>query len=626
MKNKYMIDGMTLKEYCEKKGLNINTQRNRVRQYIVEHPELSQEDAIKLAISKCGTCYIKFSYKGTSLTEYCKKNDINYYTMVSRIEEIIKKNPKITNDEATRIAIEECNDNGIIYYYNNMPLVDYCRLNSKYNYSSILTYIKREKKKFPKKSNQEIVNSYFEKNHKIHTKHYVRNETLKEYCEKKGLNYIKVISYISKIRNDNPELSAKEILNKAIEKVESLVDRKPLMYQGIYLTEYCRQHDLLFSSIYQKIYNLIDRENLNLEDAIEKAIKTFNKFGIKYYVGDMSLVEYCSYYSYNYSLLKNRISRNISENSDKYSAIEEAIEFYDRKKFIKNINNYFNMLDGNITEENLYKIFITLNIDFENFNSLLSRGYDNKAAISLIWYFNDSEFENKLSISNKKLQEILEMSKRLFKISLDYKSILEYDVFDLLGIYKSGLYDTRYLIILHFKYYIVKNINSISNYYNLNLTKEENEDITNEINIQMLNAIEKFNSSNRTEFISYMNKVIKGNIYHEILEIFANSTISFNRPIRENMTLENTLSSPINLESEYSSELLDIINELKESEKKFIYYKYNEEYPNSEIGDMLGLTEIKIDSLEEKIIEKIRNNKKIINMKLKNKEKEDLER
>lgn len=611
MKNKYIIDGMTLKEYCEKKGLNPNTQRNRVRQYITEHPELSQEEAIKLAMSKCGTCYAKFIYKGTSLSEYCKKNGINYHTMVSRVEDIIKKNPKIANDEATRIAIEECNDNGVIYYYNNMPLVDYCRLHPEHLYSSVLTYIKRQKEKYPKKSNQEIVNSYFEKDHKAHAKYYVENDTLKSYCEKNDINYENVISYMCKIRKANPKLSGEAILKKAIEKVESSADKKTLMYQGIYLTEYCRQHDLLFTSIYTKIYNLIDRENLSLEDATEKATKTFNKFGIKYYVGDMPLIEYCSYYGYNYSLLKSRISRNISEDSDKYSAIEEAIEFYDRKKFIKNINNYFNMLDGNITEENLYKILITLNIDFENFNSLLSRGYDNKTAISLIWYFNDSDFGRRLSISNKKLQEILELSKRLFKIPIDYESVVKYDVFDLLGIYKAGLYDTRYLIILHFKYYIVKNINSISNYYNLNLTKEENEDITNEINIRMLNAIEKFNSSSRIGFIAYMNKVIKGIIFKHILEIFANSTISFNKPIGENMTLENTLSSPINLESEYSDELLEVINELEESEKRFIYYKYNEGYSNLEISDMLDLNETELCLLEEKILNKIRNNKKI---------------
>lgn len=51
MKSKYIIDGIPLDVYCKKHNLNFRTQSNRVRNYIKNHPELSQEEAIKLAIS-----------------------------------------------------------------------------------------------------------------------------------------------------------------------------------------------------------------------------------------------------------------------------------------------------------------------------------------------------------------------------------------------------------------------------------------------------------------------------------------------------------------------------------------------------------------------------------------------
>ena len=57
MGSKYKIDGVSLDVYCKEHDLNFRTQQNRVREYIKKHPNLSEEDAIKLALSRCGTKY-----------------------------------------------------------------------------------------------------------------------------------------------------------------------------------------------------------------------------------------------------------------------------------------------------------------------------------------------------------------------------------------------------------------------------------------------------------------------------------------------------------------------------------------------------------------------------------------
>lgn len=101
MKSKYIIDGIPLDVYCKKHNLNFRTQSNRVRNYIKNHPELSQEEAIKLAISRCGLHHCtKYIYNSISLSEWCRNNNENYYSMVSRIESIQKSMTNITVKES----------------------------------------------------------------------------------------------------------------------------------------------------------------------------------------------------------------------------------------------------------------------------------------------------------------------------------------------------------------------------------------------------------------------------------------------------------------------------------------------------------------------------------------------
>lgn len=157
MGSKYLVEGITLDIYCKEHNLNFCTQSNRVRDYIKRHPELREEEAIKLALSKCGVHFsaTKFWYGDVSLADYCRKNGKNYDCLISRIESIKASTPDIDDREATRIAIENYSDReiqyhydkGIKYYYDGMPLVDYCRLHPEYIYSSVALYIRKKKKK-----------------------------------------------------------------------------------------------------------------------------------------------------------------------------------------------------------------------------------------------------------------------------------------------------------------------------------------------------------------------------------------------------------------------------------------------------------------------------------------------
>ena len=114
MGSKYKYDGISLDDYCASHGLNVGTQRRRIRLYIKKHPEISEDAATKYVIDHRDR--VLYKYNGMSLADYCRENDLNYATMVGRIVSLQDKNSKLSNEEATRMAVEEFTDSRFKYF------------------------------------------------------------------------------------------------------------------------------------------------------------------------------------------------------------------------------------------------------------------------------------------------------------------------------------------------------------------------------------------------------------------------------------------------------------------------------------------------------------------------------
>lgn len=255
MGSKYNYDGIPLDVYCKSHGLNLETQRNRVRNYVKEHPELTVDAATKLALDRCGTRFCKYKYNGISLAEYCENNGKNYSSMVDRIEKIKEQDSTISDEEATRIAIKDVKtrkssgSSDIKYYYSGMPLVEYCRLHPEYNYNAITLYIRRHKEKNPKSKIQDIINSYFKANRTHHTYHYVNGVPLLEYCDKNGIVYGTILDTLSKMRHDDKfkHLKEDERLQIALANYKRRVNL--ILYRGVSLYKFCKENDYSYNSI-----------------------------------------------------------------------------------------------------------------------------------------------------------------------------------------------------------------------------------------------------------------------------------------------------------------------------------------------------------------------------------------
>ena len=67
----YKYDGISLDDYCASHGLNVGTQRRRIRLYIKKHPGISEDAATKYVIDHRDR--VLYRYNGMSLVDYCRK-------------------------------------------------------------------------------------------------------------------------------------------------------------------------------------------------------------------------------------------------------------------------------------------------------------------------------------------------------------------------------------------------------------------------------------------------------------------------------------------------------------------------------------------------------------------------
>ncbi len=617
MGSKYKYEGIPLDEYCKLHSLNLETQRNRVRNYIKKYPELSQDEAVKLALDNCGTRYCKYKYKGKSLSLWCKENNENYCKMVSRVESLQEANKTLSLDRIVEIAIEEYNDKGIKYYYDGMPLVDYCKLHSEYNYNTVSTFIRREKKSYPEKDIQEIINSFFEKEHFSHTYHFVDGVPLLEYCAYNDISYSTILTMLCSMRKNEKynNLTEEERLKLILKNYKRRIF---LYYKGQTLSNYCKEHNYSYISVYNYVVVLLrDDESLELETAIEQALKNIKRYGIKYYYDDIPLYQYCSKHELNVKNVRDRILSILSkEDIPLDEAISRSVKYYEQKKHYNNLRKIFCYLKETecIDVDILKRIVDYLNISYDNVVKL-NRIFGNfSSTINIIWYFHDNKEGELLSASDDVISKVKKAI--VFLSNIENNKIKDVDLKLLVGIYKSGLFDTRYLIILHQEDYARHIISKFSNEYNINITADEINDIISATNVRLLECLDNIDSNIGGQIIKYFTKSIKGFVTNWFLNFInkRKNVVSLNAPVfdksnsKKELLIEDTLSVQESTDDLFSADMLSAFGDLNDLERLFIIYKYQECLPDSKIVTMLNVSYEQLCTIQDKALSVLKNN------------------
>ncbi len=502
----YAYYGVPLKRYCKQNNLNYGA----LYHYLKRH---EKEDIIENLID----CYIsahrsyRFHYiNNITLQEYLKYTNIKYSTVINTLSQK-RKNPKYSNvseEELLKIVVKHLEETAILKALNisKKELRKYLIIKG-YSYEEIIdkmiafnhsiTYLNL--------SIKEKLNIIIEDLNKIYDELIYNDLSLKNYCKKTGIEYHKLLKIIGQLKNNKEyaNLSLNELIKIAIDKY--LVNKRT--YQGMILNKYCSQNGIVYNSIkclISKINRSSEYQNLTVDEIISTAISIYEEH-MKMYKGN-NLAEYCLKNGIIYeSLLRilNAINKdNKFENLSREEKISQAIQIYGRKKEYYNIREIFNYLKGNTNEIDIKNIAEYLNLDYENIMEINQYFQNLYQTITFIYYFYDDE-NNKLKVSKTRLEEILNIVKSISH--MDPSEAKNIDIKILFGLYKCNLLDTRYLILLNQEKYINCLIKNALVRFDLPFNHFLIEEIKNEIDVFLLELLEKIYTNIPGKYINYIN-------------------------------------------------------------------------------------------------------------------------
>ncbi len=329
--SKYFYQGLPLSKYCKQHGINANTIRTRIwkKKQDPIYRLYTDDQIIDMVIKAYGTS-TKYFYKGKTLNQYCQEHGINSATINSRITRLKEERPDLTDSELVKEVMENYNNKNFIYFYDGMPLVEYCKLHPELNYRTMKTFIQRTKKQNPALSYEEIIEMYIAKEHKGIYRYYYIGIPLKIYCEENNINYRNIISRIIRKQSkpENQNLTDDEIVELVMDNYEPFEPK--YLYNGTTLMKYCQENNLSYYSIvsYVKRKKQLN-PSLSIDELIDEGVKTINRYGIIYYYRGIPLIDYARQNNLKYHSIKATILRRLVNSTKSFQeVIDECVETY----------------------------------------------------------------------------------------------------------------------------------------------------------------------------------------------------------------------------------------------------------------------------------------------------------
>lgn len=670
---KYMYKGISLRQYCLDNGINIGTINSRINNLRKQNEKLSNDELVILAMEEFDNKNFRFFYKSVPLKEYCESHpEINYNTIRTYINREKEKNPELSDEELIEQYLDKEHKGIYKYYYLGIPLKQYCDENN-LSYRNLITYMSRYRNtdNFKGLSDDEFVEAIMDQYQPFEPKYLYKGLTLREYCIQNDLSYYSVVSFVKRRLAKGSTKSIDDLIDEGIK----TINRYGIIYyyKGIPLKDYAEQNDLNASSIRCAILRKQLRSNKPLQEIINECVESYQKFSIKYYYNGIPLLTYCNNIGLNYNTIIQRYLYEYADKTDididetikqivdyyiehpplktKYyfndqsltkfcdvngypylaiwrriktleskdnllnndQIIVSAIKKYEDRLEINKISEIFDKLKSNKKNDisEIKNICTFLKIDFENVNDLVSMDFSYNQAINMIWYFSDKKTSNDYKmITDKKIKDIFTL---IDNLKNSKKDIEQFELYDLIGIYKSELYDSRNEILLRQKKYIYKTLHSLCNGYEIKVNSSNYEDFESEIKYYLLMVINRTNLNIYGQMIKYMDLTVKG-YFRTYLKKYRkqNNSLSLDdtkyssdKGTRKEKSRIDYISDPNNPyetteNTLFSSDMMKVLSSLSPEDLSLIMLKYQENYSDEDLSNHFNLT---LDEIKQKEIE-----------------------
>lgn len=206
------------------------------------------------------------------------------------------------------------------YYYNNIPLITYCKEHN-YSYKYIMQKINKAKRtpELQHLTIEEITHLAITNNilNRIGRtpKFNLQNSSLRKYCLKNNIEYRDVITIIYKLKKEDNLIYSKE--DDLIYFITNILNETHF-YMNIPLEEYCAQNDFIYKKImYKLITQKLNKNSSNVPTTILLHLiindllikKNKEKLSKRYFYNDIPFPIYCRENNLNYSKIANHMNR-----------------------------------------------------------------------------------------------------------------------------------------------------------------------------------------------------------------------------------------------------------------------------------------------------------------------------
>ena len=308
---KYIYEGIPLRDYCRVHGISFSMIQSRIFRYKQKYPELSNSELVTYAMEEFENSNYKYYYQGIPLMDYCEKHHRNYRTIYSRILKKKKTNPDLSAEELVIYALEDYRlpERGK-YYYQGITLGEYCR-NNQLVYTTFCNRILKYKQKHPELSDDELVIYAIENFENRSFKYYYQGMLLTEYCRIHQLNCNHIYYRILELKEIFPDFSNDELVIYAVEVYGNIKD---IIFEHMTLSEYCYINILDYKAIVSHIlHSKKDYPELSDQELVSMAVQKYKESVQNYQYHGIDLQKYCQNNHLNYRTILWRILKQQKE-------------------------------------------------------------------------------------------------------------------------------------------------------------------------------------------------------------------------------------------------------------------------------------------------------------------------